>query len=546
MNDANDSTSNDDNDSSGFGNQTTPSNQFGGYVQAVTVGFGLGYNTEYGVGLYGFHAVSAGVESSYWGQVNFNFAHGVTYSHGPYAGIGTVTGTPGVAATLETGLGPSNRGNVFATVGTGVTDLAEVGVFAEVNPSTISITPNPYGNGVTTTSVSDRALNNPTGFEAQMLGALARDDHPAAAVAARQFVYDDAVIRAVVNPPIKPKIRDPYTSEQRAQLDALPDDFCFLEGTMVDMWPADLKPELNKIYNEQEVLANVWQKPIEEVTPQDWVLSYDDIGRLKPGRVTRTFQNHSKHILDLHGLMITPGHATYCAKVDGEENRFAGKHVPIIDILRSDGALKKNDGTLIRAATGCEIGLEDDEQFWAFLLCEDADGIERVRDKCQLRYGTRWMLPNGNHYSMREYLEGSGVEIIKAGPHKGYARFKKTGVCSVFAWTLSESLPKPEDYVLQRSQVTLEEIYEADEWEAVGPQIPAPFIGEAGRSYKRDVTPYTGIYAGAASSDHLPPNIPYSMRDSANQPTMSRKQRRAMESKQRKGGKQPRNAQSIH
>ncbi len=313
---------------------------------------------------------------------------------------------------------------------------------------------------------------------------------------------------------------------------------CFIAGTIIDMWPLDLKPDVNRIYDEQKVLAKVWQKPIEEVTPDDWVVSYDDNGRLKPGRVTRTFENHSKHILDVHGLMMTPGHVTYCAKVKGEENRFADSHVPVMDILRSDGALKKNDGTLIRAATGCEVGSEDDEQFWTFLLYEDNDGSERIREKCQLRLGTRWMLPNGNHFSMREYMNGIGVELIEEGPHKGYVRFKQTGAITVFAWTLSQTLPKPEDYVLQRSQVTLEEIYSANEWEAVRPQIPAPFMGEMGHSFKQDSTLYAGV------SDSQPPNIPLSMRNSPNQPTMSRQQRRALERKQKKAEK--RSGATVH
>ena len=321
---------------------------------------------------------------------------------------------------------------------------------------------------------------------------------------------------------------------------------CFLAGTMIDMWPLDMEPDADRIYDEQEVLAKVWKKSIEEVTPEDWVLSYDDKGRLKPGRVTRTFQNHSKHILDVHGLMVTPGHATYCAKVEGEENPFADSHVPIIDILRSDGALMKSDGTLVRAATDCVVGSKDDEKFWAFLLYEDKDGAERVREKCQLRLGTRWMMPNGSHFSMREYMNSIGVELIEDGPQKGYVRFKKTGVVTVFAWVLSESLPKPEDYVLQLSQVTLEEIYEADEWEAVRPQIPAPFMGESGRSYNRDTTSNTGLYAGATSTDHLPPNIPHSMRNSPNQPTMSRKQRRVIESKKRKNAKKSKRAATLH
>lgn len=39
--------------------------------------------------------------------------------------------------------------------------------------------------------------------------------------------------------------------------------------------------------------------------------------------------------------MMTPGHVTYCAKVEGEVNKFADSHVPVIDILRTDGALMK-------------------------------------------------------------------------------------------------------------------------------------------------------------------------------------------------------------
>ena len=81
-----------------------------------------------------------------------------------------------------------------------------------------------------------------------------------------------------------------------------------------------------------------------------------------------------------------------------------------------------------------------------------SDGGEKVREKKKLRFGTRWMMPNGNHFSMREYMDGIGVEIIKDGPHAGYARWKETGVTSLFAWVLSDTLPNPEDFVLARSQ----------------------------------------------------------------------------------------------
>ena len=318
-------------------------------------------------------------------------------------------------------------------------------------------------------------------------------------------------------------------------------EYCFLAGTEISMWPLDpdVRPGADGHYDEKEVLAKVWQKPIEEVAPDDWVVSSDRQGRLKPGRVTRTFQNTSKHILDVHGLMMTPGHVTWCAKVEGEENRFADSYAPILDILRSDGAIMRADGTLIRAATGCEIGSEDDKPFWAFKLYTDKDGTERMGDRCQLRLGTRWMLSNGNHFSMRDYMEGIGIELIKEGPHAGYVRWKKTGLITVFAWTLSESLPKPEDFVLQRSQVRLEEIYAANEWEGVRPQMPAPMRGEAGQSYPSGNMLYAASTANTPSSgsgltNHLPPNIPFSMQGHSNQPTMTRQQRRALERKQKK------------
>jgi hypothetical protein len=38
-----------------------------------------------------------------------------------------------------------------------------------------------------------------------------------------------------------------------------------------------------------------------------------------------------------------PGHAFLCA-----EGRFAGRHVPLIDILRDDGAVVRQDGTRVR------------------------------------------------------------------------------------------------------------------------------------------------------------------------------------------------------
>ncbi|QBY00592.1 hypothetical protein E2K80_07430 [Rhodophyticola sp. CCM32] len=41
------------------------------------------------------------------------------------------------------------------------------------------------------------------------------------------------------------------------------------------------------------------------------VLSFDKDEDLVPGKVTRTFQNDAKIILDFHGTFVTPGHVYY-------------------------------------------------------------------------------------------------------------------------------------------------------------------------------------------------------------------------------------------
>ncbi len=261
------------------------------------------------------------------------------------------------------------------------------------------------------------------------------------------------------------------------ELKIIPISHCFTAGTMIDMWPLDssIRPGPDGLYDEAAVRANIWQKAIEEITPTDTVVAFDAQGNLKPGNVTRTMTNEAKIILDLHGTFVTPGHVYWCAG-----GKYEGQHVPIIDILRDDGVIQRQDGTLVRATTGCEVGSPDDEEFWAFKLYEDSTGSERVGDKTMLRFGTRWMMPNGQHLSMREYMESAGIEILKDGPHKGYALWKQTGIIMPFVWVLSESLPKPEDFVLARSATSLEDIYKASEWEAVHPTMPPPLQLEDG------------------------------------------------------------------
>ncbi|MDD9910961.1 MAG: hypothetical protein OXR62_14880 [Ahrensia sp.] len=304
------------------------------------------------------------------------------------------------------------------------------------------------------------------------------------------------------------------TNEGTVYFSPRPGSECFLAGTPIDMWPgADGK---------------AWQKPIEDIRPDDWVVSYDEDGKLVPGRVSRTMQNRVKHILDVHGLMMTPGHVTYCAKVEGEDNKFGDSHVPVLDILRSDGAMMKKDGSLIRASTGAPVGSLEDRKIWAVSGPKIGNQIT-VADKGQIRLGTRFIMEDGSVLSVLDMIARMGAMLNQDGVLV-YNMSDKAGF--VFHWEHTPMLPKPEDYVLQRSALTLNDIYAVDEWEAVRPRMPAPVTGESGPSFPRRSDVHYA--ASPRGEDVRPPNIPLSMRNHPNQPTMSRQQRRALKRKQQK------------
>ncbi|WP_422383840.1 hypothetical protein [Roseibium album] len=281
---------------------------------------------------------------------------------------------------------------------------------------------------------------------------------------------------------------------------------CFLAGTPISMWDGT-------------------EKPIEFVKPGDVVTSYDEDGNLVPGRVSKTKENRVKHILDVFGLMTTPGHVTLCG-----DGKFEGQHVPMIDILRSDSALILEDGSMKRAATNFPVGSIED-RFVHTIVTEDVPGADNVRvvESGQIRLGTRFMHPTGADITVLEIIRRAGGILTD----DGYIALSDGITKTPFVWTFTNRLPKPEDFVLQRSQVTLADIYEADEWEAVAPQVPPPYRGEAGPSFAK----VNGGLKAPGREDNQPPNIPVSMRGAANQPTMSRKQRRAHEAKQSKQAK---------
>ncbi len=280
---------------------------------------------------------------------------------------------------------------------------------------------------------------------------------------------------------------------------------CFLAGTPIDMWDGT-------------------QKPIEEVSADDRVASYDGAGNLVPGRVTRTFRNRAKYILDVHGLMVTPGHVTLCG-----EGVYKDRHVPMIDILRSDGAFVKRDGSLIRASTGQPVGSVEDRVVWAIVGDRMDDGTVKIRDRKQIRLGARHIMDDGRHVSVLDLVSAAGCTVSD----DGWVVEKGSGERLPFHWPFTANLPNPEDYILQRSQLHLHEIYQADEWEAIRPQMPMPEYGEAGPVISRDPEVVNAS----------PPNIPLSLQKSGYTPAMNRKQRRAYDARRRRATKQ---APGVH
>lgn len=254
---------------------------------------------------------------------------------------------------------------------------------------------------------------------------------------------------------------------------------CFLGDTPIQMWPLDpsIKPRADGSYDETFVLSKVWEKPISEIRVGDIVVAYDDKGRLAPKRVLRTMENTATHILDFWGTGVTPGHAYFCA--DGPNK---GGHAPIMDILRMDGALMRADGTMYRAATNCKVGSMGDMMIHASATLQKPDGTWTEPKPGKVRFGTRIILPDGRHMSFMEMAASEGWKVTDDGYMVGMMKGEDGAVeerAFHFPYSHGEELPKPEDYILARSKVSLEAIYAAGEWEQIGTRMPAP-VGMVG------------------------------------------------------------------
>lgn len=212
---------------------------------------------------------------------------------------------------------------------------------------------------------------------------------------------------------------------------------CFAAGTPVRLW------------GEHEEA-----KPIEEVAPGDVVMSYDGQGRLVGRPVRRVFRNEARHLLDVHGLKVTPGHVTLCG--DGP---FAGRHVPIIDILLSDGALVREDGSLVRMSINKPAGSAED-QFVRVRYAESSSDLEKgILKDGQMRAGTLLFDREGAPVSVLDCIR---AQRLSFDPETGLVR-NGDEAPQPLSWF--GPLPRPEDYILKRSRETLEGILVSGEWE---------------------------------------------------------------------------------
>jgi len=250
---------------------------------------------------------------------------------------------------------------------------------------------------------------------------------------------------------------------------------CFGPEVPIDMWPTDpaFTPDPSdplKQYDKDAVRAKIWQKPIELVQAGDIVVSFDKDGNLVPGEVARTMTNDAKILLDFHGTHVTPGHVYYRP----DSNR-AHKFETLIDILRDDGVVQLTDGSHIRAAINVEVGTRLDQLVKVIVGPRLDDGAVRVVDEANLRLGSRVILEDGRTFTIADFIDAAEASVIEDGLVK-----MPSGETFPFHWEFGDQLSKPEDYVLQRSGTSLEEIYKAAEWEDQYPQMPAPMTLEGG------------------------------------------------------------------
>lgn len=215
-----------------------------------------------------------------------------------------------------------------------------------------------------------------------------------------------------------------------------------------------------------QIICEDGKIPICNIVIGSRVLSYgrnlggceDKNGGLVSACVTRIFTNEVNFVLDFHGTGVTPGHVYLCGG-----GRFEGEFAPLINILRTDGALVDAEGNLLRAATKQPVDGPMDQPVQVV-----ATGGPFGPETGLVRTGTLIEM-DGAWVSVAALIEQAGGTLLDDGKVRISGRAEPVPLLLPV-----NHVPKPEDYVLAMSDVTLAEIYDAGEWEAMGPQLPPP------------------------------------------------------------------------
>lgn len=281
----------------------------------------------------------------------------------------------------------------------------------------------------------------------------------------------------------------------------------------------------------------IWKKPIEQVKVGDYVVSHDKNGNMVPGYVPRVMENRAKNLLDFWGTGVTPGHAYFCA-----DGRFKGEHVPVLDILRSDGAFVNLDGQVVRAATNFEVGSREDGFVSVVTGLTRADGTVNVKQSRRIRLGTRFKDTDGETRTVLDVIQRENWLLHDDGlVSRTHVDEKRP-----FHLHFMDRIPKPEDYILERSNLTLAQIYAAGEWEQIKPKMPAPATATAiappAAASSTTAVPSLEPKANIPPAFANHPDAPKKAAQPKPQRMMNRKQRKAIEAKQRKTTKIRRNS----
>jgi hypothetical protein len=176
------------------------------------------------------------------------------------------------------------------------------------------------------------------------------------------------------------------------------DPSCFIAGTPI-------------------LMADGTEKPIEQIELGDLVMAFDpsaDAGRggMVPKRVTRLFTNEAKQIIDLRGLRCTPGHYFLSGNTSfGEDATFR----PIASILKQDGTLVEDDGSVVRARTGSRIDSRDDIEIRVIFHRSHDAGESRVTVRAGIPVTFSATSQSERAMSLLQWLDRNGVELRNDG-----------------------------------------------------------------------------------------------------------------------------------